>query len=381
MFTGVLLTYLSAKVLWLNGDQNERIVRRQFMQLGVEHGVDVIPEWDMSWYRRFRKLQNKFKYDLVVIDSLDGCNDSNPYEENRREYALPIKRLARRNGQDFPACAIVIIHHNTKSGQFRGTSAIRAAVDETWNMRKLTQQEIAERGLYPNSRCVTVEKSRDDREGKQMVFRLMKDFTYQIRHLPEARGAAVTASQQVLAVLDLMRAERRPWTLAELVQHEEVGGEHTERMNRSVLEKLEQQKLIERCAPPPADAVKGRGRRPVYYQAVGTSIPGFTSRARGESRKSPEQIEKPALERDLNCSGGPEKIPSGEIKVGSTDPTAGAPGICSAPDLLQEAGKNQTPSAAGDLDLFPPARVNRVSSAEALGGIAQVRPAVADFWT
>ena len=378
---GGLVDVPKSKVLWLNGDQNERIVRRQFMQLGVEHGVDVIPEWDMSWYRRFRKLQNKFKYDLVVIDSLDGCNDSNPYEENRREYALPIKRLARRNGQDFPACAIVIIHHNTKSGQFRGTSAIRAAVDETWNMRKLTQQEIAERGLYPNSRCVTVEKSRDDREGKQMVFRLMKDFTYQIRHLPEARGAAVTASQQVLAVLDLMRAERRPWTLAELVQHEEVGGEHTERMNRSVLEKLEQQKLIERCAPPPADAVKGRGRRPVYYQAVGTSIPGFTSRARGESRKSPEQIEKPVLERDLNCSGGPEKIPSGEIKVGSTDPVAGATGICSALDLLQEAGKNQTPSAAGDLDLFPPARVNRVSSAEALEGIAQVRPAVADFWT
>jgi hypothetical protein len=385
---GGLVDVPKSKVLWLNGDQNERIVRRQFMQLGVEHGVDVIPEWDMSWYRRFRKLQNKFKYDLVVIDSLDGCNDSNPYEENRREYALPIKRLARRNGQDFPACAIVIIHHNTKSGQFRGTSAIRAAVDETWNMRKLTQQEIAERGLYPNSRCVTVEKSRDDREGKQMVFRLMKDFTYQIRHLPEARGAAVTASQQVLAVLDLMRAERRPWTLAELVQHEEVGGEHTERMNRSVLEKLEQQKLIERCAPPPADAVKGRGRRPVYYQAVGTSIPGFTSRARGESRKSPEQIEKPALERDLNCSGGPEKIPSGEIKVGSTDPTAGAPGICSAPDLLQEAGKNQTPSAAGDMDLFPPARVNRVSSAEApahgrrtASELEQIKQASAEAWS
>jgi hypothetical protein len=169
---GGLVDVPKCKVLWLNGDQNERIVRRQFMQLGVEHGVDVIPEWDMSWYRRFCKLQNKFKYDLIVIDSLDGCNDSNPYEENRREYALPIKRLARRNGQDFPACAIMIIHHNTKSGQFRGTSAIRAAVDETWNMRKLTQQEIAERGLYPNSRCVTVEKSRDDREGKQMVFRL-----------------------------------------------------------------------------------------------------------------------------------------------------------------------------------------------------------------
>ena len=384
---GGLVDVPKCKVLWLNGDQNERIVRRQFMQLGVEHGVDVIPEWDMSWYRRFCKLQNKFKYDLIVIDSLDGCNDSNPYEENRREYALPIKRLARRNGQDFPACAIMIIHHNTKSGQFRGTSAIRAAVDETWNMRKLTQQEIAERGLYPNSRCVTVEKSRDDREGKQMVFRLMKDFTYQIRHLPEARGAAVTASQQVLAVLDLMRAERRPWTLAELVQHEEVGGDHTERMNRTVLEKLEEAKLIERCAPPATGAPQGRGRRPVYYLAVGAGLPGFTSRARGESRKLPEQIEKPVLESDLNCSGGLEQIQSGENKTGSTEPVAGIAGICSTPDLSQEAGKNQTPSAAADLNLFPLPRVNRVSSAEApvrywrtTGELDQIKQASAEAW-
>jgi hypothetical protein len=49
--------------------------------------------------------------------------------------------------------------------------------------------------------------------------------------------------------------------------------------------------------------------------------------------------------------------------------------------LSQEAGKNQTPSAAADLNLFPLPRVNRVSSAEALEGVAQVRQAAADFWT
>ena len=374
---GGLVDVKRSKVLWLNGDQNERIVRRQFMQLGVERGVDVIPEWDMSWYRRFCKLQNKYKYDLIVIDSLDGCNDSNPYEENRREYALPLKRLARRNGQDFPACAIIIIHHNTKSGQFRGTSAIRAAVDETWNMRKLTQQEIVERGLYPNSRCVTVEKSRDDREGKQMVFRLMKDFTYQIRHLPEARGAAVTASQQVQAVLDLMRAERRPWTLSELVEHDEVGGEHTERMNRSVLEKLEQQKLIERCEPPETTAPKGRGRRPVYYKAVGTGIPGFTSRARGESKITGEQFQKPVVENDLNCSDVSEQMPPGENTTVDFEPGSGTAGNFSAPELFPDAGTIQTPVASRDLDLFPVPRVTRVSDAE----IQQAQQDAVDFWS
>ena len=356
------------------------------MQFVVEYGVDVIPEWDMNWYRRFCKLQKKYKYDLIVIDSLDGCNDSNPYEENRREYALPIKRLARRNGQDFPACAILIIHHNTKSGQFRGTSAIRAAVDETWNMRRLTQQEIAERGLYPNSRCVTVEKSRDDREGKQMVFRLMKDFTYQIRHLPEARGAAVTASQQVQVVLELMRAERRPWTLSELVQHEEVGGEHTERMNRSVLEKLEQQKLVERCAPPDTANPKGKGRRPVYYRAVGTNVPGFISHARGGTKLALEQIKNPVVEMDLNCSEGPEQIQPGINKAGSTDLVRGTAAIYSGVDLLQEAGLIQTSSTPTDLDLFPVSRVNRDSNSEeplkrySDVEIMEIREAAEKFW-
>ena len=64
-------------------------------------------------------MQEKGKYDLIVIDSLDGCNDSNPYEENRREYALPLKKLARRNDIDFPACSIVVLHHNNRNGNFR----------------------------------------------------------------------------------------------------------------------------------------------------------------------------------------------------------------------------------------------------------------------
>ena len=71
----------------------------------MESNVDVMAEWDMQWYRQFCNLQNEKQHALVVIDSLDGCNDSNPYEENRREYARPLKRLARRNGKDFASCS------------------------------------------------------------------------------------------------------------------------------------------------------------------------------------------------------------------------------------------------------------------------------------
>ena len=153
--------------------------------IGCDKNVKVVTEWDMQWYSRFKKMQKKYNYDLVIIDSLDGCNDSNPYEENRREYALPIKKLVRRNGQDFPACSIIIIHHNTKEGKFRGTTAIKNAVDETWNMRKLSMNDAAEMGLTANSRLVTVENLEKTIERDYAWYLLLlPDYTYSISPCP-----------------------------------------------------------------------------------------------------------------------------------------------------------------------------------------------------
>ena len=271
---GGLVDVPVGKVLWLNGDQNERILRRQFEMIDAGENIDVVGEWDMQWYRRFCKYQAAAKYDMVVIDSLDGCNDSNPYEENRREFALPIKRLARRNGVDFPACSILIIHHNTKEGKFRGTSAIKAAVDETWNMRKVGLDEIdGAKGLPINTRVVSVEKSRDDREGQQMVFSLMSDYTYKIGPVPDTNTTIKmdTPNQHTLDVLAVMRKDHKPWSRVELRDHETVGGKHRDRAIKYGLQRLEQQALIERCDAPVEK--RGKGKPPVYYRAVGTNVP------------------------------------------------------------------------------------------------------------
>ena len=351
---GGLVDVPAGKVLWLNGDQNERILRRQFMMIDAGDNIDVVGEWDMQWYRRFCKYQKANKYDLVVIDSLDGCNDSNPYEENRREFALPIKRLARRNGQDFPACSIVIIHHNTKEGKFRGTSAIRAAVDETWNMRKVSLEELMSLSLPINTRMVTVEKSRDDREGHQMVFTLMPDYTYKIGPVPETESTVKfdTPNQHTLDLLTVMRQDRKAYCLNDLVEHVEVGGSHRERAIRYGLERLEQQALVERCAPPVEK--RGKGRPPVYYRATGTDVPeGFRKQeVRSIHRKTTEKIETPSAGTDLNKSAPTEKIDRGENKSGST--AAGActtesdGSIISADDFLQNHGNIQNPSTGTD---------------------------------
>ena len=297
---GALEKLPKGRCLWLNGDQSERIVRRQFEGIGVESGVDVVGEWDMQWFRRFCKIQGggvddngvytPGKYDLIVIDSLDGCNDSNPYEENRREYALPLKRLARRNGQDFGACTIIVIHHNNRNGGFRGTSAIKAAVDETWNMQKIPADKTVEMGVPVSSRLITVEKSRDDREGHQMVFSLMGDFTYKISEVPETENTVKlpTPNQLMKDVLAMMRKTKRAVCLRDLVEDEVLGGVHRRNGLEYVLKRLKAFNVIEKCDPP-ADIAKQKGRKPVYYRATGEYGPGpFSKRshARGESLDS-----------------------------------------------------------------------------------------------
>ena len=133
---GGLVDVPVGKVLWLNGDQNERILRRQFMMIDAGDNIDVVGEWICSGIAA--EVPKANKYDLVVIDGLDGCNDSNPYEENRREFALPIKRLARAQGGLPSLQLLLIIHHNTKEEKFRGR--VRFAL-------RLMRPGTCERGL------------------------------------------------------------------------------------------------------------------------------------------------------------------------------------------------------------------------------------------
>jgi archaellum biogenesis ATPase FlaH len=364
---GGMVPVKKSKILWLNGDQNERILRRQFATIGVERGVDVIGEWDMSWYRRFVKIQNKHKYDLVIIDSLDGCNDSNPYEENRREYAMPLKRLARRNGEDFPACTIIVIHHNTKAGQFRGTGAIKAAVDETWNMRKLGMEELMTLQLAFNSRIITVEKSRDDREGQRMIFTLMQDYTYQIGPVPDTDNTVKpnTPGQHTLDMLEVMRITGEPWSASKFVDHETLGGKHRERAIRYGLKKLKDYQLIQEC-PKPDDAPSLKGRPQVYYRAIGTAVPGFTSK-----KQFPNTHENVCKKFENDCAGTDLNFDNGLSKkdfVKKPSCTTGAAKAVSAetaptfdkPDFLQNDFVNKNPSGATEVDFLHDSRVNRV---------------------
>ena len=77
----------------------------------------------------------------------------------------------------------MIIHHSNKQGGFRGTTAIRDAVDEVWALRKLSDEEqkleIEAGSDDPTrTRLVTVEKSRQGREQSHLWLHKNQDETF-----------------------------------------------------------------------------------------------------------------------------------------------------------------------------------------------------------
>jgi len=250
-----------------------------------------------------------------------------------------------------------VIHHNNRNGGFRGTSAIKAAVDETWNMVKLDGKQVAELGLTYNSRLVTVEKSRDSREDMRQVFTLKDDYTYAIGPVPEPKERSIKGPEGYkLAMLSEMRTNRKAWAAKDFEDHETLGGVHRKRVIKYALEKLEDQKLIERCGPPEGATFKGR--KPNYWRAVGTDVPGkFSTRARGASVLSSVKSATPSAGTDLNDNADCQKP-----AIVKSPP---ASDLLTKPDLLTKSIVVKKPSPGTDMAFDAPNHTHRVLPSEA----------------
>lgn len=168
-------------VLILNGDQSEVQVKQQMMELELGHNdpIRVVMGWDINWYFRFIALVKKHQPALIVIDSITGCSRGSAFDENKKEFAGPIYWLANNNGRLFPACTIVLIHHSNKSGGFRGTTALRDAVDEVWSLKKPSDKEMEQTG--PSCRLIGIEKSRAGRGGSKLLLKMLDDLTFELK--------------------------------------------------------------------------------------------------------------------------------------------------------------------------------------------------------
>ena len=203
---GDLVPVQAGPVLILNGDQSEVQVQQQLrdLEFQAEDPVTVVMGWDLNWYYRFVKLIEKHQPKLVIIDSITGCSRGSAFDENKKEFASPIYWLANNNGRTFPACTILLIHHANKTGGFRGSTAIRDAVDEVWGLRRPDKKQVEQTGY--NARLITVEKSRAGRDGSKLLMKLESDLTFSLADYVELDQDSASPASIVDRVLQRLRA-------------------------------------------------------------------------------------------------------------------------------------------------------------------------------
>tara|TARA_B100000427_G_scaffold16370_1_gene12795 strand:+ start:26620 stop:28752 length:2133 start_codon:yes stop_codon:yes gene_type:complete len=213
-------------VLLLNGDQPLSQLKEQLeeVNLPVNSNVKIQTDWQLQRYAQFIKLMQEHTPKLVVIDSLIGCSGGRAFDENKSDFAQPLYWLTRNNGVLFPKTTILIIHHANKNGGFRGTSAIRDAVDETWKLSKPTQEQVNKVGR--SSRFITIEKSRSGRMGTQMIMKMNDDLTFSIAdYTPEVSNdseSPTTVQDKVLQKLRKIHPET--YTINQMIHDPMVDG-------------------------------------------------------------------------------------------------------------------------------------------------------------
>jgi len=274
---GSLVPIKKGPVLILNGDQPLTQLREQLEEVDypINTNTKILTDWQLQRYAQFVQLMRDYQPKLVIIDSLIGCSGGKAFDENKSDFATPLYWLTRNNGNLFPKTTILIIHHANKNGGFRGTSAIRDAVDETWALSKPSEEEASRIGKF--SRLITIEKSRQGRMGTQLLMQMQDDLSFTIAdHTPEVESEPTPTSVtgRVLQRLRVIYPQTR--TTNELVDDPVLEGKPP--AIRKSVQRLAKRGLIEVVS-----------NDPVTYKAV---------LARGEVQESVPNRQTPVLERD-----------------------------------------------------------------------------------
>lgn len=158
------------RILYYQGDESPGDMVQALESLGYSEGdinkyVKVRFGWSAENMPALIQDLKEFRPDFVVIDSLSTANRFSTYNESQMEYARPILEmtgLANEYG-----CTFVIIHHTNREGGVRGTTAIRNAVSEVWQLTKDNTPHAT-----PNDRLLEINKSRSRSSGKKyrMIF-------------------------------------------------------------------------------------------------------------------------------------------------------------------------------------------------------------------
>ncbi|MFZ9656639.1 MAG: AAA family ATPase, partial [Limnohabitans sp.] len=258
-------------VLLLNGDQPLVQLQEQLeeVEMPADAPVTLRTDWTLQSYARFQKLMERVQPKLVVIDSLIGCSGGRAFDENKSDFATPLYWLTRNNGVLFPAATILIIHHANKTGGFRGTSAIRDAVDETWSLKRPSDKQLEKTG--PNARIITIEKSRSGRGGTSLLMRQEADLSFTLADwTAEVDPAESTPSGITDRVLQRLRVVYPAGKTREELNADPICGGSVTAIRKS-LQRLEKRGLIQSLDGPSASGKRGGTPTKLYVAVVSPS--------------------------------------------------------------------------------------------------------------
>ena len=336
-------------VLLLNGDQPLIQLKEQLEEIDfpINKHTHVQTDWSLQRYAQFVNLMERIKPSLVVIDSLIGCSGGRAFDENKSDFATPLYWLTRNNGVLFPATTILLIHHANKTGGFRGTSAIRDAVDETWALKMPSEKQLESVGKQ--SRIINVEKSRSGRSGTSLIMRMEDDLSFSVSdYTPEVDQEDSSPAGIIDRVLHRLRVvfpEER--TRTELNADPLVGGKVA--AIRKSLQRLEKRGLIEVRHSPQGNV----------YKAV---------LARGEVADSSPTLVKASNEEESGTGQPPETQP-----------------VCPTPDIknpvpppcpMPEPSGGEESTMNGTFGKYPRAREDQRTPTE----VEQNRKAAWEAW-
>ena len=137
------------------GDMLDALRRR-----GFDETIDNVrykTRWTFEHIPQLMEEIQEFQPEVIVMDSITSMNRHSLFSENDVQYARPILKL-KDLAQMF-GCAIILIHHSSKAGEARGTSAIFNSVSEVWKL----ERNLEDKSPDSTKRLLTIEKSRSRR--------------------------------------------------------------------------------------------------------------------------------------------------------------------------------------------------------------------------
>jgi hypothetical protein len=196
------------KCVYFNADMSAMDFRTEADLHEIKQSENFVFVPDFNMYRRmeFIKTMNRHKPSLICIDSVSGCSGAKAADENKAEFAAPLIWMNAVNGELWPACTIIFIHHANAHGGFRGSSAIGAAVGEVWKLEK----PEADKGFSVDQRLITVPGKQRGGFGGTLLQTQEEDLTLTIQEIEPAEKDVTRAGSIMAKVLTRLRT-RDTW--------------------------------------------------------------------------------------------------------------------------------------------------------------------------